>query len=283
MRRASVVTNRAPTSVTLTVPPSARDEREYRSGSNDVSSQDGTEVASTVLGGNQNSGWESAADFKDTVLYLAQQQSIHHKEIMETLKQVAAGLALSRETRAATPRQANSRQQVEEEEQVFVSSHEHQLQRVLDYGRAIDDPSSIKDASKWMHEASGTVGGYTATQESWFNNVSGIEVELHAAKARILQLESVNRLLQQQLEQKEASIKRLTQSNIASLTQRIGGNVSSFSPSTAVRVNSPATPARHAVDLVPYINTPRSMESSPALRLMLQKHQESCAASAKKL
>ncbi|CUG81267.1 Hypothetical protein, putative [Bodo saltans] len=275
MRRPSVA-NKHPT-ITLTVP-GAR-ELDVRSSSAASSQDNATDAASTAYGGPQPSGWETAADYKDTVMFLAQQQSMQNREILEILRGLAASLPAlgghNGNTRSATTpnRTAEtltaSPPQVDDsyEPQTFVSSHDHHLQRLVDYGHTVADPTTVKELTLER------LGGYTGSQSNWFHSVSGVEIELHAAKSRITQLESINKLLQKQLNQKEETIKRLTDANIAALSSRVvaatpprptthhGADRSGASPSW--HMDQSTTPSRSLHSTMPI---------SPSLQSVLMKH-----------
>lgn len=262
MRRQSVVSARAPSQgatqssslpvVTLTAPSVAGKEDTSLRSASAQSSQDG-DGASTLAGTSVVGAMLGTAgdnDFRDTVLYMVQQQSMQHRELMEVVQK----LAFQVDTLSTTgPIRNNSRNMAatngvaaagspqlsaaplgwqsgdavpsDADAGEFVSSHEHDVKRFLEYGKAVTDPTAIRDSRWLLAQQDAAARRYTATQGSWFQNVPAVEIELHAAKARIAQLESANRLLQQQLEQREETIQRLTSANISSLTQRIGGSL----------------------------------------------------------
>lgn len=267
MRRQSVASSKQPT-ITLTVPGTR--ELDARSTSAASSQDNATEAASTTYGGQQVSGWDTAADYKDTVMFLAQQQSMQNREILELLRVISSTLPSVHAAKGAPTRARNDNDGAVspngpvddsfEEPRAFVSSHDHQLQRFTDFGRDVADPSAIKDLTL------DRLGGYTGSQSSWFQSVSGVEIELHAAKSRIGQLENINKLLQKQLEQKEETIKRLTNANISALSSRVTAATptktpTKSSPMSAWHMDQSTTPGRGAGKAV-----------SPSLHSVLMKH-----------
>jgi hypothetical protein len=274
MRRPSVA-SKHPT-ITLTVP-GAR-ELDVRSSSAASSQDNATDAASTAYGAPQHSGWETAADYKDTVMFLAQQQSMQNREILEILRSLAATLpalggganpsnhaAANRATEAL----AASPSHELFEPQTFVSSHDHHLQRLVDYGHTVTDPSMVKELTLER------LGGYTGSQSTWFHSVSGVEIELQAAKSRITQLESINKLLQKQLDQKEETIKRLTNANIAALSSRV---VAATPPRPTANDRSGVSPSWHMdQSTTPSRSIHNTMAVSPSLQSVLMKHIDNSA------
>lgn len=232
------------------------------------------------------------SDYRDTVMYLAQQQNMNHQEMMSMLRQVLGALASSSVSSnlaaasgggkgGAAPLQQQYAYSptgplgavvaAGDQQQPYVPELEYRLKKVTDYAQTVENPAVVKELV-----LPATSGAYLATQQGWYQGVNALELELTAAKTRIQQLEQRNKLLQEQLQQKEQTIQRLTEMNVANVSRRIGGGSSAGGASPAV--GGFITPSRqqHA-EAVGELSSGLAVSGSPALRELLKKHQASCS------
>jgi hypothetical protein len=209
------------------------------SGRSSSDNSDATENASVLLGGNVNATIDTA-EYKDTVLFLAQQQRLQHQEMMDVMKSVLLALhdqhlmaASSRggatdQGTAAAPVQGGSfasasgddhlsssrrgATQPQATSMTGISNLEHNVAKLRSVaGAPGTNPRQLSDGSV------GLSGSYAGTQANWFRSMNSQETELVAAKSRIAQLEAHVHLLEAQLCSKDETIRALTEANIASI------------------------------------------------------------------
>ena len=203
-----------------------------------------TENATGFLGGSVNATID-AAEYKDTVLFLAQQQQLQHQEMMELMRNVLLAVQSSQQqqqqhvgggdgagsgngdgaTTSDYPGFGSSRAGGKGFAAIAPTSpstaagagastsnleyNVGRLNRVA--GSPGTNPRQLADGSV------GLVGSYASTQSGWFRSVNSQETELQAARSRIAQLEAHVRLLESQLASKDETIRALTEANIASM------------------------------------------------------------------
>lgn len=221
-------------------------------------------------------------EFRDTVLYLQQQQSLHHQEMMEAMKQIALSVKESTH-RASSPvgrgsngRDAEAGASKEKEWRVesnnYISKREASPQTIM--------LGAAHSASRAAH------GDFPSVPPPGSSRMEHTAIELRAAKARIEQLEATVGRLQDLVEQKEETIRRLTQATITSVSQGVDaslsrsrslvGGMATHNSSAMLSLTSPSSMRNHEASIDKLITQLSVGTSTSATRNALSEHQQRC-------
>ena len=193
-------------------------------------------------------------EYRDTVLYLQQQQAMNHKEVMAAIRELS--LKIDNQPRAPAGPQRQQQQEYmgspppHQQHDTLVSSPAG-----MSYGGSVDaalgltaiDSSAMATGSRHAVQLASSVMAPSSAQVR--------DAELDSARARIAALEAQVRSLQQQVESKEMTVRRLSEAALREVSNRVG-SISQSRPGASSNKSAPAMQPRAVVqhrDVADYI------------------------------
>jgi hypothetical protein len=177
----------------------------------------------------------SDAEYKDTVLYLQQRQSLNHQEVMAAIRDVAAKLSTLQMGSGVNVSPAQASRPVPE---------------LIGSGSPYAAALGLSDAEQGSLTGS-RYAAYLVSPSSAPNTQTLRDSELDAARSRITSLEAQVKSLKEQLESKEATIRRLSDAALRDVVGRVGAASSSLmkmpgaAPSALRQLQQPRAVVQH--------------------------------------